>query len=111
VLRLSLLYALLDRSPAITAAHLTAALAVWDYGEASARYVFGDATGDPVADRILAGLREDGTDDPERPGRPVHAQRLRESPGAALGLLRRAGLVAGEREATGGRPRAVWRAA
>jgi hypothetical protein len=39
--------------------------------------------------------------------RNVSASRLE----AALGLLRRAGLVAGEREATGGRPRTVWRAA
>ncbi len=31
---------------------MLAALAVWDYCEASARYIFGDALGQPDADRI-----------------------------------------------------------
>lgn len=57
VLRLSLLYALLDRSPVIRLQHLRAALGVWEHAEASARYIFGDATGDPVADEILEALR------------------------------------------------------
>jgi hypothetical protein len=34
-----------------------AALALWNYSEASARYIFGDATGDPIADLILNALR------------------------------------------------------
>src|SRR5262249_3048920 len=43
VMRLALLYALLDRSPTIGAVHLLAALAVWDYCERSVKYVFGDS--------------------------------------------------------------------
>ena len=58
VLRLALVYALLDRSAFIDAPHLLAALACWDYAEASARYIFGDTLGDPVADEILRALRE-----------------------------------------------------
>lgn len=42
VLRLSLIYALLDKSPVIRGKHLRAALAVWRYCEASARYIFGE---------------------------------------------------------------------
>jgi Protein of unknown function (DUF3987) len=57
VVRLSLLYALLDSSPIIRAEHLEAALAVWDYCEASAKYVFGDALGDPISDSILTALK------------------------------------------------------
>lgn len=59
VLRLSLLYALLDEQEAqrpqtaIRAPHLLAALAVWDYCRESAYQIFGDAVGDPVADRLL----------------------------------------------------------
>jgi hypothetical protein len=53
VLRLSLLYALTDGSPAIRRPHLDAALALWEYAERSALYIFGDRTGDPIADRIL----------------------------------------------------------
>jgi hypothetical protein len=58
VVRLALVYALLDCSPAIWKEHLLAALAVWEYCESSARFIFGDASGDPVADAILQALRE-----------------------------------------------------
>src|SRR5262249_7819010 len=46
-LRLSMIYALLDRTPQIDVAHINAALALWNYCAASARYIFGDYTGDP----------------------------------------------------------------
>ena len=59
-LRLAALYAVLDHSRYISRAHLLAALAVWRYCEASARYIFGDAVGDPVADEILDVLRKGG---------------------------------------------------
>jgi hypothetical protein len=55
--RLSMIYALLDQSPVIKAAHLKAALAVWRYCEDSARFIFGDSLGEPVADEILRDLR------------------------------------------------------
>lgn len=57
VIRLSLIYALLDRAPAIRAEHLAAALAVWHYNERSVKYIFGDALGDPTADMILDALK------------------------------------------------------
>ncbi len=58
VLRLSLIYAVMDQSPIVRAEHLTAALALWDYCEASACFIFGRLAGDPVADRILAALHD-----------------------------------------------------
>ena len=57
VLRLSMVYALLNCPPEICCEHLQGALAVWDYAESSCRYIFGDALGDPVADDILRALR------------------------------------------------------
>ena len=60
VLRLSAIYAALDCSSVITAEHLRAALALWDYSFSSARYIFGDAVGDPIADRIREELRGAG---------------------------------------------------
>src|SRR5215213_3330495 len=42
-LRFSLLYALLDQTPAIECIHLEAALALWEYCEDSAHYLFGDS--------------------------------------------------------------------
>ena len=52
VMRIACIYALLDKSAIIRKEHLAAALAVWEYSEASARYIFGDSLGDPVADYI-----------------------------------------------------------
>jgi hypothetical protein len=62
VMRLAMIYALLDSSEMIKRVHLEAALAVWQYAEDSARYIFGDHMGDPVADTILLGLKEVGNE-------------------------------------------------
>jgi hypothetical protein len=56
-LRLSLIYALLDGAGEIRKEHLIAALEVWRYCDDSAKYIFGDALGDPTADEILRALR------------------------------------------------------
>ena len=52
VLRLATLYTVLDGFYEIGPKQLRAALAVWRYCEASARYIWGDALGDPFADEI-----------------------------------------------------------
>ncbi len=56
-MRLACIYALLDQSRVVSAEHLMAALALWEYAERSVAYVFGDAIGDPDADLILHALR------------------------------------------------------
>jgi hypothetical protein len=56
-MRLSLLYALLDRSPVIKPCHLEAARAVWDYSEQSLKYIF--SAPDLESQKILEAL-EDG---------------------------------------------------
>jgi hypothetical protein len=56
-LRLACLFAALDQSVLIEPKHLFAALAVWEYSEASAEFVFSDRMGDPDADTILTELR------------------------------------------------------
>ena len=58
VIRLSLIHSLLDRRAEIDTAHLEAAIALWGYSEASVRWIFGDALGDPIADEILRALRQ-----------------------------------------------------
>lgn len=57
VMRLAMIYALLDHRHVIDPVHLQAALAVWDYAERSAAHIFGDSLGDPTAETILAALR------------------------------------------------------
>ncbi len=111
VVRLAMLYALADRSDIITRPHLEAGLALWDFCERSARYVFGDALGDPVADSILDGLRRapDGlTRDQIRDlfGRHRRSGEI----DRALGVLAKAGRAVCRNEETGGRPREVWTA-
>jgi hypothetical protein len=58
VLRLSAVYAALDRSAIITVPHLEAAFAVWQYCSATASILFGTSTGDVTADRIKLAIEE-----------------------------------------------------
>lgn len=111
VLRLSMLYALLDGKNQIGVPHLQAALAVWDYCEASARRIFGDAVGDPVADMILSMLRNAGPQGMTRTELSNALGRHRNSTelGTALGVLLRAGKARFERKTDGPwRPTEVW---
>jgi hypothetical protein len=59
-MRLSAIYALLDCSTTIEVEHHRAALALWNYCDRSARWIFQTATGDSRADRILLALRAAG---------------------------------------------------
>jgi hypothetical protein len=58
VVRLSLIYALLDCAGDIRIEHLKAALAIWRYCEDSARYIWGEALGNPTAGRIIAAVHD-----------------------------------------------------
>src|SRR5262249_1603379 len=53
VLRLSMIYALMDQSNDITLSHLEAALALWDYAEQSVKMIFEDMTGDSNVDLVV----------------------------------------------------------
>jgi hypothetical protein len=105
VMRLAMIYALLDGSVLIRPEHLEAALSVWDYSMASVRHIFGDLTGDDLADDLLRLLRAtpDGltrNDLMNYLGRNVPSGRI----GRALGLLLRYKLILERKEETGGRP-------
>jgi hypothetical protein len=115
VIRLALIYALLDLRDEIDAIHLLAALAVWEYCEASAVRIFGDALGDPVADEILRALEQAGKDGLTRTairdlfGRNQSVDRI----GTALALLLSNGRAKMGQRKTGaaGRPVETWYAA
>jgi hypothetical protein len=111
VVRLSLLYALLDCSQTIRVEHLRAALALWGYCERSAAYTFGTALGDEVADTIARALRasRDGltrTEIRDLFGRNKKGGEI----DRALGVLLEHGLVWNEHVETQGRPAEVWQA-
>jgi hypothetical protein len=106
VLRLSSLYALLDRSDVVQRDHIAAADALWRYCEMSVSRIFGTATGDPVADAILAAAKNAGesgitqTDVQNMLSRHHSADRSR----AAVESLLKTGELVIRKEPTGGRP-------
>jgi hypothetical protein len=110
VVRLALIYALLDGSGHIDVPHLEAALAVWEYCESSAAFVFGDLLGDPIADEIARALQCAGSEGMTRTairdlfGRNRSGDRI----GAALALLATRGRARMETRKTSGHPAEVW---
>jgi hypothetical protein len=61
VLRLALIYAVMSYQNNIDVEQLEAALAVWNYCDESARYIFGETgSGSYLADRILPSLKKAG---------------------------------------------------
>jgi hypothetical protein len=109
VMRLACLYALLDQSAEVRQEHLEAALALWEYAEASVRYVFGAALGDPLADELYQALRAcpaglTRTEIRDLCGRHQSGDRI----GHALALLLRAGMAYMTRQETAGRSTERW---
>ena len=104
--RLACLYALLDPSGIVDVPHLKAALAVWRYAEDSARYIFGDATGNPVADTIMTHLRQspDGLTRKEIIEDVFQRHKSSKEISLALRLLDDAGMARKEKIQTKGRP-------
>jgi len=114
VVRLALLYAVLDGAGHIRLEHLKAAVEVLWYAETSAAYIFGNNIGDPIADMVLAELQAAGgdglakTDLTLKFGRhPEQAARL----SRALGELVRGNRIVIETRPTEGRPETRYRIA
>ncbi len=110
VVRLSLLYALLDCSPVVTLEHLHAALALWNYCEASVKYIFGNSLANRTADAILNALKGAGESGMSRSdishlfGKNKNKVEL----DAALQVLFSAKLAHRGTIPTGGRPVETW---
>jgi hypothetical protein len=105
VMRLAMIYALLDRTHVIGEQHLMAALAIWQYAEQSAGYAFGSALGDPVADEILAELRRRAPEGMTRTDIRDHFARNKRADeiNRAIGVLIEAVLIRRETRETEGR--------
>lgn len=111
VLRLSLLYALLDGAQEIGPEHLRAALALWGYSAASAAMVFGASSGDPLAESVHGALVASAagmtrTEIRDFFGRNRSALAI----DRALAALARHNRAACERVPTAGRPAELWHA-
>jgi hypothetical protein len=110
VMRLACVYAVLDCSQGIRAEHLLAALAIWQYCAASARFIFGAALGDAVADEIIQALRQ-RTEGMTRTEIREHFSRNKRSAEIerALTLLQEYGRARMQPESDGrGRPAERW---
>jgi hypothetical protein len=110
VVRLAVTFALLDGDAEIKPVHLQAAVAVWEYCEASALYIFGDSLGDPVADAILSAL-EGSPKGMTRTAvsRLFSGNKTKDEIDMALRALQQLGRVAVDRVGTDGRPAETWR--
>ena len=111
VMRMACLYALLDQSDVVRVDHLEAALAVWTYADASVRFIFGDALGHPLADRLSRALREHAAGLTRTEIRDLLGRHGKQADiDDALALLVREGRARMERRETEGRPAQVWHA-
>jgi hypothetical protein len=111
VLRLALIYALLDSAPVIRLEHLFAAVALWDYCDRSAAFLFGDSRSDRIEDAVIRELR---AFDVWMTREALVNALGRHSAGAklqrAIDPLLRDGLMERREEPTLGRPRELFRA-
>jgi hypothetical protein len=111
VMRLACVFAMLDRSREVRAEHLVAAVALWDYCEASARFIFGDSLGDPDAEKLLDALRKakDGLTRKQIYVDVFHGHKKSGDIVKLLSNLLTSGLIhRGSLPCTGGRPAEVW---
>lgn len=114
VRRLAVIYAVLDREREVRIEHLEAALAVWDYAERSAAYLFGSSLGDPMADQVLSLLRRH-PDGMSRTGitNALSRNKKADEIERALGVLSERGMAEMEKvqpPSGRGRPEERWRA-
>ena len=108
-LRLSMLYALLNRSITIEVEHVKAAYALWKYCEECTKRLFRTEERSNDAERILDYLREKGPEGAPRTeisGRVFHRNRTHAQIAAALSELK--GLVRYQLEPTEGRSIERW---
>lgn len=109
LLRMSVTFALLDGSNRIEIPHIVAAQAIWTYSRIGAASIFGERTGDPIADQILDELQKhgsaglNGTQVRDLLARHAKADRINQ----AVDVLISRGLATKATKATQGRPKVV----
>lgn len=112
VIRIALIYTLINGANTIRAEHLTAALALWDYAARSAAWALTGTTGQPLAEQIHAVLSQH----PDGLTRSQLSQALNHNQPAgeidtALHALHTTGRATATQIKTGGRPAQLWTAA
>lgn len=110
LMRIATLLAVTDCSPFITSAHLKAALAIWDYCAASAKFIFGNTLGNPIAEKVQAELKLAGELGVSLSGiyDRFNGHIGKDELHAALKDLHSQGLARFEKIKTSGRPGQIW---
>jgi Protein of unknown function (DUF3987) len=112
VVRVAIIYALLDHQHLIGKAHLDAALEVVRYSNDSVRHIFGDTTGNTIADTILKALRGNSEGLSRWDISNLFSGNTKSAVIIdALSQLLAVGKIRSQRVSTGGRPAEVWFAA
>ncbi len=99
VRRLAMIHALLDGHSNVDAPHLEAAIALWDFADEPAQFIWSNLLGDPVADAVLQALRAAGANGKTRT--ELHYLFGRNRPASEINR-------ALTRADTGGRPSEAW---
>jgi hypothetical protein len=110
-LRLAMVYALLDGAAAIDLEHLQAAVALWEYAERSILYLFGGQSGNALAEKIEARLKEAGALTGSEVRALVGTHTRAKDIASAMKTLEAQQKVARELRKSGpggGRPQEVW---
>ncbi len=109
-LRLALIHAVADRTSSIKLEHLEAALAFWQYSEATVQWIWGDLLGNTAADEILRQLEAAGAQGLSRTAIRDNFSHDRRAAGidAALVLLEQRRLAFWRTVPTPGRPATWW---
>lgn len=109
VLRLSMIYALLEKSEVIKVQHLKAALSLWSYCMKSADYIFGDSKSDIINEKIINKLIEfsDGLTKTEI-HKVFNNHHSKDKIEMSLSYLKQVGIIDSKEIATNGRPKTVY---
>ncbi len=110
IVRLSLIYAVLDLSDTITLDHLLAAKAVWDYCEQSVRYLFTSCIGNSLAEQIHEEIVKRGEPGMTQTEISNHFRHNKSSAELkeAIDQLIKSGRIYERTITTGGRPKTVY---
>ncbi|MBX9686379.1 MAG: hypothetical protein K2X27_06725, partial [Candidatus Obscuribacterales bacterium] len=114
ILRLALIYALLDRDDVIRFIHLQAAVAIWEYCLASAKLIFSSAiesvsvtVGNSINEQILS-LLKSGEKTRNDLTMALKNRAKSKEIAQALATLQDLGKVEQRREKTKGAPKDIW---
>jgi len=107
VLRLSMVYALMDGTAQIDQHHVEAAIAVWDYCSESARLIFGDRTGHSDVDKLIDTLEAVGRQGLSRTEQTKLFKNAKRKAGQARETAMQLGLVVEIEQPTATRPQQV----